>query len=63
MSTPWGIERGTVRAIVGTILNEGAQHMTLTPWEVSFPAILPTLLVLSFTFIGDGLRDAIDPRD
>ncbi|HEY8171780.1 MAG TPA: peptide ABC transporter permease, partial [Dehalococcoidia bacterium] len=31
-------------------------------WAVIFPAIAVALLMLSFTFLGDGLRDALDPR-
>jgi peptide/nickel transport system permease protein len=48
---------------LGAILNEGVQHMALNGWEVFFPALVLTILILSFTFVGDGLRDAIDPRD
>jgi ABC-type dipeptide/oligopeptide/nickel transport system permease subunit len=48
---------------LGAMLNEGVQHMSLNGWEVFFPALLLTILVLGFTFVGEGLRDAIDPRD
>jgi ABC-type dipeptide/oligopeptide/nickel transport system permease subunit len=30
--------------------------------EVVFPAVMLTLLILAFTFLGDGIRDAVDPR-
>jgi ABC-type dipeptide/oligopeptide/nickel transport system permease subunit len=45
---------------LGAILNEGVQHMAVSGWEVLFPAIFLTVLILGFTFVGDGLRDAID---
>lgn len=48
---------------LGSILNEGVQHMVGDPWEVFFPSVVLTMLIVSFTFVGDGLRDAIDPRD
>jgi ABC-type dipeptide/oligopeptide/nickel transport system permease subunit len=48
---------------LGSILNEGVQHMVADPWEVFFSSLVLTLLVVGFTFVGDGLRDAIDPRE
>jgi oligopeptide transport system permease protein len=32
------------------------------PWEVLLPSITLTLIVLALSFLGDGLRDAFDPR-
>jgi peptide/nickel transport system permease protein len=48
---------------LGSILNEGVQHMVADPWEVFFSSLVLTMLVVGFTFVGDGLRDAIDPRE
>jgi ABC-type dipeptide/oligopeptide/nickel transport system permease subunit len=45
---------------LGATLNEGVQHMGFNGWEVFFPALILTVLVLGLTFIGDGLRDALD---
>jgi oligopeptide transport system permease protein len=47
---------------LGAILNEGVQHMGFNAWEVFFPAAVLTILVLGLTFLGDGLRDALDTR-
>jgi peptide/nickel transport system permease protein len=36
--------------------------ITVYPWELIVPALTLVLIVVSFSFIGDGLRDAFDPR-
>ena len=46
----------------GRLLYDGAQFMTITPWRVIFPGLAISLTVLSVNFMGDGLRDALDPR-
>jgi len=46
----------------GTMLNDGRAHLFDTPHLVIFPAIAVMLAVLSFNFIGDALRDFLDPR-
>ena len=46
----------------GTLLLEGQSAITAQPWLLLSPAIAVALVVLSFTFLGDGLRDALDPR-
>jgi oligopeptide transport system permease protein len=46
----------------GVMLNEGWAEFTGTPTMVLFPAACIAIVMLSFTFIGDGLRDALDPR-
>ena len=46
----------------GRILFDGKDFMTLTPWLVFWPGLLISLTVLSINFVGDGLRDALDPR-
>jgi oligopeptide transport system permease protein len=50
-------------ASLGTLINNGAQDMELAPWLLIFPSLVMVLTLVSFNFIGDGLRDAIDPRD
>jgi oligopeptide transport system permease protein len=47
---------------LGAILNEGVQHMGFSEWEVVFPAAILAIVIVSFTFVGDGLRDALDTR-
>jgi peptide/nickel transport system permease protein len=32
------------------------------PWTIIFPGLMITLMVLAFNLLGDGLRDALDPR-
>lgn len=46
----------------GSILASGRAHMRLAPWETIFPGIAIMLTVLGFNLLGDGLRDALDPR-
>ncbi len=46
----------------GRLLYDGANFMTLTPARVIWPGLAISLTVLSINFIGDGLRDALDPR-
>ena len=37
--------------------------MELAPWLLVFPSLVMVITLMSFNFIGDGLRDAIDPKD
>jgi peptide/nickel transport system permease protein len=46
----------------GTILNEGKEFLALAPWVSLFPGGFIMLSVLAFNVVGDGLRDALDPR-
>jgi peptide/nickel transport system permease protein len=46
----------------GAILNEGKEFLALAPWVSLFPGAAIVLSVLAFNLIGDGLRDALDPR-
>ena len=46
----------------GSMLNDGRAHLFDAPHLVLFPAAAVMLAVLSFNFIGDGLRDYLDPR-
>jgi len=46
----------------GSMLNDGRAHLFDAPHLVVFPAIAVMLAVLSFNFIGDALRDYLDPR-
>mgnify|MGYP000356636419 CR=1 FL=1 len=46
----------------GSILSAGRAHMRLAPWETIFPGLAIMLTVLGFNLLGDGLRDALDPR-
>jgi peptide/nickel transport system permease protein len=46
----------------GNMLNNAQQYLVSAPWLAIFPGLLITAAVASFNFIGDGLRDALDPR-
>jgi len=45
----------------GTMLNYGRQHLLNAPHLTVFPGIAIAILVLGFNFLGDGLRDRLDP--
>ncbi len=49
-------------ASLGALINDGADQMRLTPHLLIFPAIVLSLLTVGFRLLGDGLRDALDPR-
>ncbi len=49
-------------ASLGTLVSEGYRVIQRNVWNVVFPAGAIALLMLCFTFLGDGLRDALDPR-
>lgn len=46
----------------GVMINEGYQVFATSPWPVLMPAACIAVVMLAFTFVGDGIRDAIDPR-
>lgn len=46
----------------GIMISETVGALRVAPWEVFTPAIALTLTTLAFNFLGDGLRDAFDPR-
>ncbi|HEY0650058.1 ABC transporter permease subunit [Phenylobacterium sp.] len=50
-------------ASLGTLIAGGASDMELAPWLLVFPSLVMVLTLMCFNFIGDGLRDAIDPKD
>ena len=47
----------------GALVNEGAQDMEIAAWALIFPASFLAITLFCFNFIGDGLRDALDPKD
>ncbi|MFZ7223794.1 oligopeptide ABC transporter permease OppC [Avibacterium endocarditidis] len=47
----------------GALLNDGANSMEAAPWLLIFPALFLVVTLFCFNFIGDGLRDALDPKD
>jgi len=51
------------QASLGSLINEGAQEMESAVWMLLVPAGFLVTLLMCFNFLGDGLRDALDPRD
>ena len=47
----------------GALVNDGAQDMESAPWTLIFPAVFLTVTLYCFNYIGDGMRDALDPKD
>jgi oligopeptide transport system permease protein len=47
----------------GALVNEGSKVMDMAIWQLAFPGILLVLTLFCFNFLGDGLRDALDPKD
>jgi oligopeptide transport system permease protein len=47
----------------GVLISEGAKLMETAPWMLVFPALFLAVTLFAFNFIGDGLRDALDPKD
>jgi len=47
----------------GTLVSDGARLLALFPWLVVFPGLAMSLTLLAFNFLGDGLRDLLDPRE
>jgi oligopeptide transport system permease protein len=46
----------------GSLVADARNYVTLYPWMVIFPGLALTLTLFSLNFIGDGLRDALDPK-
>ena len=56
----FGLQPPTVS--LGRLVSDGYNYIQVNYWIVVFPAAAIALLMLCFTFLGDGLRDALDPR-
>jgi oligopeptide transport system permease protein len=50
------------QASLGSLVSDGVERMETAPWMLAFPAGMLTLLLMCCNFLGDGLRDALDPR-
>jgi ABC-type dipeptide/oligopeptide/nickel transport system permease subunit len=46
----------------GNMLDEAVQFYTIQPWLIVWPGLALLVLTLAFNLLGDGLRDALDPR-
>ncbi len=47
----------------GVLIEDGTKVMDVAPWMLLFPAALLSVTLYCFNFIGDGLRDALDPKE
>ena len=47
----------------GMLINEGAVKLDIYPWMLIFPALFFSLTIFALNFVGDGLRDALDPKN
>jgi len=47
----------------GVLISDGANQMETAPWMLIFPSLFMAVTLFCFNFIGDGLRDALDPKD
>ncbi|SFS43347.1 ABC transporter permease [Marininema halotolerans] len=50
------------QASLGVLINDGYQVLQLFPYQLFYPALILSLIMLSFNLVGDGLRDALDPK-
>ncbi|MBR0081420.1 MAG: ABC transporter permease [Clostridia bacterium] len=49
-------------ASLGSLCSDALETITLYPYRLVFPAVILTIIVLTLNLVGDGLRDALDPR-
>jgi oligopeptide transport system permease protein len=57
-----GLGVQTPGSSIGLMIANASQLVDTHPWEILLPSLVLVLIVLSFSFLGDGLRDAFDPR-
>ena len=57
-----GIGVSAPMASLGSLTSEALNGISSYPYRVVFPAVLISLIILSFNLFGDGLRDALDPK-
>ena len=46
----------------GVLSNDAVNTLSMYPWQLFFPAAAISITILAFNFLGDGLRDALDPK-
>ena len=46
----------------GSLASDGIQNIAIFPWQLIFPGVTMALTLFSLNFLGDGLRDALDPQ-
>lgn len=48
---------------LGVLVKEGVETLEVAPWLILFPSLWLALLLIALNLVGDGLRDALDPKD
>ena len=57
-----GIGIQVPKASWGTLANDAIEYLFSYPYQMLFPALAISITIFALNFIGDGLRDALDPR-
>ncbi|HET9109567.1 MAG TPA: ABC transporter permease [Ktedonobacterales bacterium] len=57
-----GLGVQTPGSSLGLMINDAVSQIALNPWEVIWPTTVLAILVLAFSFLGDGVQDAFNPR-
>ena len=57
-----GVGVSTPMTSLGSMASEALGGMTTYPYRLLFPALILSIMILSFNLVGDGLRDALDPK-
>ncbi|HZC05489.1 MAG TPA: ABC transporter permease, partial [Ktedonobacterales bacterium] len=57
-----GLGVQTPGSSLGLMINDAVSQIALNPWEVIWPTVVLSILVLAFSFMGDGVQDAFNPR-
>jgi oligopeptide transport system permease protein len=57
-----GLGISAPKASLGSLANDGSRFMQTYPYQLFIPSIAIAFMMLAFNFLGDGLRDALDPR-
>ena len=55
-----GLSGGVIS--LGVLISDGKTKMQFYPWQLIYPCLVLCIIVLAFNLLGDGLRDALDPR-
>ena len=57
-----GIGISAPQASLGSLLNDGQKNFQFLPYQMWYPAIVLCIIMVAFNLLGDGLRDAFDPK-
>ncbi|MFZ5647026.1 MAG: ABC transporter permease [Bacillota bacterium] len=57
-----GLGVGYPMASLGVLASEGMEGLRNYPWQLLFPALFIGIAILAFNFLGEGIREALDPR-